>query len=85
MIINLPQRPYLSGSLEFTPAQWSAIAEDRKRWCIVEQKFRAARGNTRQIREWLNLMPFGEYRDDMRRRCNVIQEGRFRGRRNGTV
>ncbi len=76
-LIGLPESPYLENGqpMEFTPLEWRAIAEDMRRWLLVEQAFRQAKGSC-TVRNWLNSLPVGEYRDDMRRRCEIARNRR---------
>lgn len=85
-IPDLPQSPYLVNGQppEFTQAEWRAVAEDMRRWLLVDQVFRKANQVPRLqqvkvttiVREWLDALPSGDYRDDMRRRCEIARNRR---------
>jgi hypothetical protein len=76
-IPNLPESPYLENGMpmNFTRAEWHAVAEDMRRWLLVDQAFKTAKSAT-TVREWINSLPAGEYRDDMRRRCEIARNRR---------
>ncbi len=79
MISGLPPGRYLEKhNPTFTPDQQKAISEDMRRWVRVREVFLGRKGNLMAVREWISELPEGDYKEDMRRRMNVLRT-RYRG------
>jgi hypothetical protein len=60
------------GNLALLPKeQREAIQEDKQRWLDAHNRYKQQ--TSAQIRQWLKNLPEGEYKDDMRRRLNIIR------------
>lgn len=77
MITNLPPQGYLSGGLNFTPEQWSAIHADRKLWLSVRQKYDETKAlfpkdYMVKLRQWRQSFQDMEQQAEIRRRLVAV-------------
>ena len=81
MIPNLPSGRYLENpNPSFTQQQQVAICEDMRRWRQAREVFLGSKGNLLKVREWISCQPEGEFKEDMRRRLNVLRK-KYRGKK----
>lgn len=81
MIPNLPPGRYLEKpNPSFTRQQRAAICEDMRRWRLAGEIFWGNGGNLLKVREWISRQQEGEFKEDMRRRLNVLRT-KYRGRK----
>ena len=60
---------------QLPPEQRQAIELDKRRWCEANQLTNTKRPD--EIRTWLMKQMDDEYREDMRRRLNIIRRNRM--------
>lgn len=80
LIDRLP-KDYTSNLALLPKDQREAMQEDKTRWLEAHKRYTTH--SYAQLRWWIKNMPEGEYKDDMRRRLNIIK-GNRNATRNGT-